>query len=199
MPAEAVLAALRALLNAIAPLRIPAALLGGLALAIWRHPRFTRDVDILLSLDQTQVQDLIVALEDAGFRSKQGTGLVKLGELEVLQMIYAPKDAIVEVQVDLLLAGNEFQRTALARRVPAAIPDIDVKVDVLSCEDLILLKMFAGRVIDRADAAALLRVNRQSLDLDYLLRQIDDQNLTNEFTEIWEEAFPGEARPDLDS
>ena len=196
MPAEAVLAALSALLDAIAPLRIPAALLGGLAMAIWRHPRFTRDVDILLALDQTSVQELVARLETAGFRPKRGTGLVKLGDLELLQMIYEPKDALLGVQVDLLLAGNEFQRSALGRRVPAAIPDIDSPVDVLSCEDLILLKLFAGRVIDRADAAILLRANRQSLDFEYLFFWIVEQKLTAEFAEVWDEAFPGEAFPE---
>lgn len=197
MPAEAVLAALRALLNAIAPLRIPAALLGGLALAIWRHPRFTRDVDVLLAIDPTRMQELMTALEAGGFRPKQGTGLIRLGELEILQMIYQSKGALLQVQVDLLLAGNEFQHTALARRVPAAIPDFDSPIDVLSCEDLILLKLFAGRVIDRADAAGLLRANRETLNIDYLLQQIAAQELTGDFATVWEEAFPGESLPEL--
>ena len=38
---------------------------------------------------------------------------------------------------------------------------LDVTLDVLACEDLLLHKLLAGRVIDRVDAAALIRANAQ--------------------------------------
>ena len=53
----------------------------------------------------------------------------------------------------------------------------------------------AGRIIDRADAAALLRANRASLDLVYLLRWIGELDLVSEMAEVWNEAFPGEPLP----
>ncbi len=55
--------------------------------------------------------------------------------------------------------------------------------------------MNAGRLIDRADAAALLRLNRASLDLPYLLKWVARLNLGVEWAEIWSEAFPGESVP----
>jgi hypothetical protein len=62
----------------------------------------------------------------------------------------------------------------------------------LSCEDILILKMTAGRIIDRADAAALLRLNRVGLNLAYLTRWVTQLNLGAEWNEIWSEAFPGE-------
>jgi hypothetical protein len=62
-------------------------------------------------------------------------------------------------------------------------------------EDILTLKMNAGRLIDRADAAALLRLNRATLDLPYLLGWVSRLNLHSEWAGIWAEAFPGEPRP----
>jgi len=50
-------------------------------------------------------------------------------------------------------------------------------------------------LIDRADAAALLRANRTSLDLVYLWRWISHFGLLSELTAVWEEAFPGQSLP----
>jgi hypothetical protein len=55
--------------------------------------------------------------------------------------------------------------------------------------------MNAGRLIDRADAAALLRSNRATLDLPYLLKWVKQFNLDTEWTQTWMEAIPGESVP----
>ena len=66
----------------------------------------------------------------------------------------------------------------------------------LNCEDILILKMNGGRIIDRADAAALLRLNRATLDLSYLLKWVNQLGLGAEWAEIWCEAFPGEPLPE---
>ena len=199
MPAEAVLAALDAILSALARLNRPCALLGGLALAIWKHPRFTKDVDVLVAIDESSVRPLVQNLIANGFRTKRGDGLVKLGELELLQMVYDPPGALVEVQVDLLLARDDYQHQALARRIHMPLSELNAGVDVLSCEDLILFKLMAGRMIDRADAAALLRANRPTIDFEYLLGWVSAKQLASDFEFAWNEAFPGEAIPAKES
>lgn len=65
-----------------------------------------------------------------------------------------------------------------------------------SCEDLLIHKLMAGRIIDRADAAAVLRANRDLLDIGYLRKWADDLQLTEELLEIWREAF-GEQAPQV--
>lgn len=109
-------------------------------------------------------------------------------------MEYEPPGSFVEVKVDLLIARSDYQRTALSRRV--AVPELGDDLCVLSCEDLILHKLLAGRIIDRADAAALLRYNHGALDMSYLLRWLDQLRLKESYQEIWEEACPGEPLPD---
>jgi hypothetical protein len=95
-------------------------------------------------------------------------------------------------------AESEYHGKALERRVPLRLPDLDVQVAVLTCEDLILHKLLAGRIIDRADAAALLRANRESLDLPYLLGWASQLNLASQLGEVWKEALPGERLPSPD-
>ena len=62
----------------------------------------------------------------------------------------------------------------------------------MSCEDLIIHKLLAGRIIDSADVAALLRANRAVLDLAYLQRLLGELNLLPSFETVWHEAFPTE-------
>jgi predicted nucleotidyltransferase len=196
MPPDAVLAALRALLDGLAPFKLRSALVGGLALAVWKHPRFTKDVDLLIALGDIDATELLHQLSPLGFRPKHAPDLVKLGELEILQLIYAPPEAFVDVQVDLLLANDSYQRGALARSIEVELPECDLSVAVLSCEDLILHKLIAGRMIDMADAAALCRANRDALDWAYLRPWADDLEVGRELAQVWDEAFPGERLPE---
>jgi hypothetical protein len=197
MPSEAVLAALHALLNVARRLQLRPALLGGLALAVWKYPRFTKDVDVLVALENADKNDLLAALRLVGFTPKRGDGIVRLGEFELLQMLYTPLDALVDVQVDVLIAKDDYQYAALDRAVSAVIAEFDEPIRVLSCEDVVIHKLLAGRIIDRADAAALLRANRRSLDFDYMLQWIGEKKVAAEFAEVWREAFPDEALPTI--
>ncbi len=112
-----------------------------------------------------------------------------------LQLLYEPEDSFIDVQVDLMLASSVYQLQAISRRVSVHLPTLDFKVDVLSCEDLILHKLAAGRIIDMADAATLLKVNFKSLDTKYLAEQVAIQQLEKEWRQIWNEVMPDRPAP----
>jgi hypothetical protein len=57
---------------------------------------------------------------------------------------------------------------------------------------LIVFKLAAGRIVDLADAAALLRANRDTLDLDSLRSECQRNVLGKELARVWDEAFPDE-------
>lgn len=197
MAGRIVLAALKHVWAALEPMGCPRALMGGLSLALWKHVRNTRDVDLLIGLEHTSVEAVLELLQRVGVHTKHQPPVLDLGSVRIVQLLYEPKDAFVDVQIDLLLAESDFHREALARRVPARLPDLDIDLFTLSCEDILLLKMSAGRIIDRADAAALLRLNRPALDLGYLLGWVSRLALADEWAEIWQEAFPGERLPEI--
>jgi hypothetical protein len=195
MPAEVVLRALEQAWITLEKLNLPTAVMGGLALAAWKHVRATRDVDLLVGIGNTDLNALLQALAQAKIRPKREPAVVELGQLRLVQLLFEPPGSYLELQIDLLLAESEYQLEALARRLPARLPAVEIEVSVLTCEDLVLHKLLAGRLIDRADAAALLRANRDALDHDYLFRWARTLALVSELKEVWAEAFPGQSLP----
>lgn len=178
------------------PMEIPMAVVGGICLAAWNHPRFTQDVDLLLALPDTEKNAVVAKFLDAGFFKKDDKPRwIPLGGIELLQLFYEPPDTFMDFRLDLLAATSDYHLGILQRRVPVKLPIVDREIAVVSCEDMLILKLLAGRIIDRADAATLLRKNRERLDEEYLLKWIKEHDLQMQLAEIWEEAFPGEQPP----
>lgn len=195
MAGEGVIATLRHAWVTLEPLQLPMAVIGGLALSAWNHARYTRDADILIGIDETNVNAVLKAVIEAGFQPKKLPPILQIDDQQLIQLKFVPPDGIAPFQLDLLFAGSEYQKTALSRCVAQEIPGLDYPVKVLRPDDLILLKLYAGRMIDRADAAMLLRENREEIDFAYLAKWIKYFALQKEFAEIWPEAFPEERMP----
>ena len=68
MASESVRAVLNHVWNTLEPLGYPCALVGGIALAAWNHPRATRDVDLLIAVDRTAIEPVVNHLQSAGCR-----------------------------------------------------------------------------------------------------------------------------------
>ena len=181
---------------ALHPGDYPCPLMGGIALSAWNHPTaHTRDVDLLIGVDSAHLDSVIVRLREFSCRPKREPPIIEVGELHFAQFLYTPPGEFYEVQFDLMLAESPFQKSALARRVRRNVPGVDSPVDVLNCDDLILFKLLAGRLIDRTDAAMLLRENRAAIDFNYLLSWVGHLRLNAELVEIWREAFADEDPP----
>ena len=192
MAGKVVLTALKHVWAALEPTNCPRALIGGLSLSFWKHVRSTLDVDLLIDPEPGGVEPILDALRQSGVRTKHHPPIIDLGSARIVQLLYEPKDVFMDIQIDLLLAESPFHREALTRRIPARLSDMDLDLYTLNCEDILIMKMDAGRLIDKADAAALLRLNRADLDLPYLLKWVKQLNLAAEWAEIWSNAFPGE-------
>ncbi len=195
MPAEAVMRALEHVWVTLEPLGRPMAVMGGIALSAWKHIRATQDVDILIALDLDDQSVVLELLRAAQVSPKREPPILNIGETQILQLLYEPPQTFLTLQIDLLLANSEFHRSALARRNSVILPGVGTKVAVVSCEDLIIYKLMAGRILDRVDAAHLFRANRPRIDLVYLLRWTDQLAVRKELNEIWKEALPDEPTP----
>ena len=194
MAASAVTDALNHVWAALKPLKLPMALMGGLAAAVWKHPRNTRDVDLLVDVRDLSPDKLVEAMKRAGMRSKRQPPVLLVGDQRVIQLLCPDPGTFLDVQIDVLLADTAYQKEALTRAKPVKL-DGEREIAVLSCEDLIIHKLLAGRIIDSADVAALLRANRAGLDLAYLKGWLGRLNLLAHFETIWHESFPSEALP----
>ncbi len=121
---------------------------GGYAVALHGHPRYTKDLDIWLEATSENARRVIAALEAFGF-----------GSLGVSESDFLVPDRIIQMgrppnRIDLLtsLTGIDFASCYPAR----VCVDIDgLPVDVIDLENLKKNKRAVGRSQDLADIEAL--------------------------------------------
>ena len=138
------------------------ALAGGWAYSALVEPRATTDIDVLLLLEQPS-RDRLQALLSPLFDSTivHPAAMVFHG-ISIWRCVGVLNNQ--EVVIDMLLADSEYLRTALSRRrqiLLGAVP-----VSILTLEDLILLKMLAGRLQDQADLEKI-RLRQDELHVDW--------------------------------
>lgn len=195
MASEGVLATLRAGWKALSSIAAPKAVIGGLALTAWNHARYTRDADVLMAIEADRVDELVRGLTAAGFHARHAPPLRVIDGQGIVQFTFQPPDALLPFQFDVLLASGDFQREAVDRAVPwPALTDAG-DVRVVRPDDLVVIKLLAGRLIDRADAAMLLRENREAIDFVRLHREVAGQGISATYREAWSDAFPSEPLP----
>ncbi len=153
----------------------PFALVGGLAVSIRGEVRFTRDVDLAITVSgDAQVEALVRSLGESGYR------VVALVEHEARKRLAtvrlrAPSGTVV----DLLAASSGIEAEVVERAEAVAIDGVG-SIPVARAEELLALKtlsMTDARPQDRMDARALLAVN-PGLDLEVvrdLLRRITER------------------------
>lgn len=176
-------------------LRVPTALMGGLAVTAWDRIRATEDVDFLIGVDSMDADSLLRSLQERGYIPKKYPAVTDFDGEHVMQLRYPPPGKFYDLQVDLFLAESEYHRAALARRVPFTLPDGKTVVPVVSCEDLIIFKLRADRPVDRGDIIGLLEAHRDSLDYAYLRQWVTPPALCEMWRDCWKQAFPGDADP----
>lgn len=168
MGGEIVLAALRAALAALRALGHDPVLVGGLAIQGWGRVRQTKDVDLLILSGEKDRERVFRAAEGAGLVRDPVRPVVSLPGATILRLAYSDARTAITVRVDLIEAGPGFMTEAVRRALPARL--FEETLRLASCEDLVLMKLLAGRPIDRADALDLLRVNAAQLDWSYLTK-----------------------------
>jgi len=118
--------------------------IGGYAVAIHGHPRYTKDIDIWIEMSSLNAYNLIKALEGFGFGSLGLTIDDFLTPDQVIQLGYPPN------RIDLITTpdGVEFQ-TCYLSRIEVKIDDIIV--NFIDLENLKKNKKASGRLQDLAD------------------------------------------------
>lgn len=180
-------------------LAIPAAVMGGIALSASLRPRYTQDVDLLVGIDRTDPESLLSELTARGYRPIRSPALATVGTDRFFQFYYTPPGTYVDIKVDLLLAESPLHREALRRRKPVDWPHIQVKVEAITCEDLILFKLAAARPIDEADVVALIHANRDAIDYGYIREWLPQIERVGRWGACWRRAVPGEPDPTASS
>ncbi|MHC9064440.1 hypothetical protein ACYX34_17335, partial [Nitrospira sp. CMX1] len=93
------------------------------------------------------------------------------------------------IPLDLLFANDRQSQSALARR--QALQLLGVSLYVCSPEDLILLKLKAGRPHDFEDVLGIIKNPHLRVDLDYLWSWADRLGLQGELSYVFQAADTG--------
>ncbi|MCA9581098.1 MAG: hypothetical protein KC416_04845 [Myxococcales bacterium] len=136
------------LLAAFATDKVEYLLIGGQAVALHGHPRFTKDADLWLRDTPENIQRCQSALRAFGAPEEVVEGIAASVGLDVVWMGHPP------ARIDLVkeVPGGDFAR-AWADRVQMEIAE--TRVDVVNREELIRLKRASGRPQDLVDAGLL--------------------------------------------
>jgi hypothetical protein len=130
------------------------ALVGGLAVSIRGEVRFTRDVDLAITVSSdTETETLVRALGAAGYRV---LALVEQEERKRLATVRLAAPA--GIVVDLLAASSGIEHEVVERALPVIIEGAGA-VPVARAEELLALKILSmteRRPQDRIDALSLL-------------------------------------------
>ena len=137
---------------------IPCALIGGLAVSLRGQPRMTVDVDLVILADVERALRLVRELDSTPFQP------LFAGVEEVVSRSYILpiRHRSTGIRVDLAIGMSGFERDAVGRATPVAIGDL--RVPVVSVEDLLVMKALAGRPQDDLDIRGLVAAQRDVID-----------------------------------
>ncbi|HEV8322231.1 MAG TPA: hypothetical protein VG389_11485 [Myxococcota bacterium] len=144
----------RRALKALSGARVPYAVIGAAALAARGLPRMTRDLDVVVLVDDGA--RAIEALRAAGLRSATPTGPADAPEPMIVFL-----DPTTKVQVDLLVAAGDPEATVIDQARPARL--FGVRPPVASLEHLLLLYLYSNQPKHLGDFAAIVASGRADL------------------------------------
>lgn len=118
--------------------------IGGYAVAIHGHPRYTKDIDIWIEISEENSQKIITALTEFGFGSLGLTAQDFQEPHQIIQLGYPPN------RIDLITSpdGIDFQ-TCYESKIEVMLDDIAVKF--IDLDNLKRNKLASGRLQDLAD------------------------------------------------
>jgi len=140
--------------------RVRFLVIGGVAVSVVGEPRFTADLDVIAYIDTPKLQSLLRAAKRRGFKVDVDAELAAAAAGSSARI--SRKDFHLDIIVrslfieDLALAHGKNRRVfARTARFPRA-------------EDLLVLKVVAGRPRDLADAEGIIRRHSGTLDRTYV-------------------------------
>jgi hypothetical protein len=133
-------------------------LFGAQAVILYGVPRLTADVDVTVELGARPTAALVAALEGRRFepRGPDAEGFAE--RTRVLPLVHAPS----RIPVDAVLAGPGIEEVFLDRAVVHQVEGVPVRC--AAADDLVAMKILAGRPKDLDDVAAILAVQGPALD-----------------------------------
>jgi len=134
--------------------RVPYCVAGAAALAARGLPRMTRDLDLVVLVDDAV--KAVAALRRAGLRPATPVGTDDAPEAMIVFV-----DPATHVDVDLLVASGDPEASAIERASRAKVLGASARVATL--ESLLLMYLYSNQPKHRGDFAAIVQSGRADL------------------------------------
>lgn len=151
--------------------QVPYALIGGLAVSLRGQARMTADVDLVILADVPRGLALANSLSGTNFKPLFD-GIADVVEKSFLLPL---RHRTTNVKVDLALGLSGFEHRIMARAERLSIGGSQIAV--ATAEDLLIMKLLAGRPKDEQDIEGLMIAQSRTLDWNYcsqLAKQLGD-------------------------
>lgn len=149
-PLESLKSPLRDLLSWLKAAKAKGVIVGGVAASLLGRPRFTRDVDVLVVLDDTCWAVFLKSGKKFGFEPRMNDCLGFAQEKRVLLVTHIKS----KIDVDIIFAGLPYEEELIDRAVQVKVDTF--KVPLPTPEDLIVMKSLAMRPRDVGDIEGLI-------------------------------------------
>lgn len=124
---------------------------GGQAVLLYGEPRLTRGIDITVGVDPSRPAPVLKIIEQLQLRILVDDVDAFLKQTFVLPVL----DPKVNIRVNFVFSLTDYERQAIQRGRMVWLSGVDVRF--VSLEDLIVLKVIAGRQRDFEDVATVIR------------------------------------------
>ncbi len=152
------------------------AVIGGVAMSMRGRVRATEDVDLIIDGNREEAMELFASLPTEIFGSLVSDTASVVQAARILPL----KHLKTQVGLDLAIGESGLEQQILARATDVAVGSYAFRV--ATAEDLILMKLLAGRAKDLDDVNALAKSKGKSLDWNYCIataRQLDEALATD--------------------
>ena len=128
--------------------------------------RLTADVDVTVLPEPRSTRELVMALEANGLRLRVTGTDDFVARTRVLPFVHSP----TRLPVDVVLGGPGIEELFLQR---AEVHPIEgIQVPIATVEDVVTMKILAGRPKDLDDAEGMLRARSDEIDLGHVRRTL---------------------------
>ena len=166
---------------------IPYMLTGSLASSMYGIPRATNDIDIVIAPDRAQLLSLIQLFRRVGLTVHSETALAALHKRTQFNVI----DLRRGWNVDLIICKDrDFSTTEFGRKQTHEVEGM--RLTLATPEDVLLAKLEWAKLGDSErqidDAAGIVKMQRETLDLQYIQHWVDVLAVQQQWTAAQERA-----------
>jgi hypothetical protein len=163
--APSLLTALSDLMRWTHAAQIPIVVVGGIAASLLGRTRLTRDIDALVSIDESQWQSAVDGAGPFGFQPRI-EGAVEFAHRSRVLLL---RHAATQIDLDLMIGALPFELDAVANCQSINIEG--VVLNVPRVEDLLIMKAIAHRPRDLDDIEGIIAAHPEA-DLELVRRWV---------------------------